>query len=214
MSPAIAEAAVAKATAEPAGRAPRKRPVPVREADAPRRGLGRVTRLLGTMREGNQLGRIGTLTAIALFASVFGVVVFQTLIVQGQARLDSLGTRAAAEQIRSKDLRHQVAQLESPERIVAAARDRLGMVSPVDVAYLTPTADDDARAAYTAPPPTAAPAPAPPKAPSSTKSTGKAAGPVTTPTTTRKSTTTTTVKPSTTTKPTTTTTVPSKAKKP
>jgi len=226
MSPATARAAARREAPEPAKRAPRVRPAPVREPDAPRRGLRRVTHVLATMRDGNQLGRIGTLTAIALFGSVFGVVVFQTLIVQGQARLDSLATRAAAADIRSKDLRHQVAQLESPDRIVAAARDRLAMVSPTDVAYLTPTADDDAKAAYVAPPPTAAPAPAAPKSSSTSKATGQATagqqpGTSSTPTTTKqattkKTTTTTTAKSTTTTtaKSSPTTTVPTRAKKP
>jgi cell division protein FtsL len=198
MSPVRAEATARKVAPEPAPRVARARPVPVREADAPRRGLRRVPHALGTLRQGNQLSRIGTLTVVALFASVFGIVIFQTLIVQGQARLDNLATRTTAEEARSKDLRHQVADLESPERIVAAALDRLGMVRPADLAYLTPTAQDDANAAYVAPPPTAAPTTTTPKSSTKkssgtgTKSSGTKTTPTTTPTTTKKSTTTTT----------------------
>jgi len=212
MSPARAEATARKLVAEPAGRAPRARPTPVREADVPRHGMRRVTHAIGALREGSQLGRIGTLTVVALFASVFGIVIFQTLIVQGQARLDSLTTRTAAEEARSKDLRHQVVDLESPERIVAAARDRLAMISPADVVYLQPAEADDGAATYVAPPPTAAPVPTKPKASTTKKattpSTSSSSPTAPAASTTVKKTTTTTAKSSP------TATAPTKAKKP
>ncbi|MGZ4694954.1 MAG: septum formation initiator family protein, partial [Acidimicrobiales bacterium] len=146
MSPAQAAAAARPSTRSSGASAPARAPgprrpkiVPVREVEAP---TGRVARLVGSLNLGNQLGRIGTLTAVALFVSVFGVVIFQTLIVQGQARLDNLNARAASEQERSRELHQQVADLEAPARIVEAARNRLGMVPPGSVVYLSPSTDD------------------------------------------------------------------------
>jgi cell division protein FtsL len=159
VSPAQAvEARTARSTRSAAPvRAPgpqRPRIVPVREAEQPKGRIGRLSRSLNL---GSQLGRIGTLAAVALFVSVFGVVIFQTLIVQGQARLDNLNARTAAEQERSRDLHQQVADLEAPARIVEAARERLGMVPSGPVGYLSPSADDADKSTYVAPPPTTTP---------------------------------------------------------
>jgi cell division protein FtsL len=134
------------------GASPRRpRLVAVRAVEPPK---GPLDRLVAPLHLGSQLGRIGTLVAVALFVSVFGVVIFQTLIVQGQARLDNLNAKTAAEQERSRDLHQQVADLEAPSRIVAAARDRLGMVPSGPVGYLSPRPDDGDRSAYVAPPTT------------------------------------------------------------
>ncbi len=159
MSPARAEAVaradLASATRR-AERAPETARRTLRSADEPR---GRWAGLATSVRSGNVLGRIGTLTAVALFVAVFGVVVFQALLVQGQARLDHLNNQIAQQQAESKQLRLKVAQLDSPERIVNRAA-QLGMIDPGDVVYLAPSTDDDARAALT-PPTTATPTTAP-----------------------------------------------------
>jgi cell division protein FtsL len=154
MSPVRAQATARVAPVAPA----RPKIAPVREADRP---TGRLAGVAATLRSGNALGRIGTLTVLVLFASVFGVVVFQTLLVQGQARLDTLNKRTAEEQIRSRELNRELADLGAPGRIVNVARDRLGMVAPTDVVYLQSSPEDDAKAAWTAPAPTPTPAPAP-----------------------------------------------------
>jgi cell division protein FtsL len=78
-----------------------------------------------------------------LFVAVLGVVVFQTLLVQSQSRLDDLDVRIAAEQQRADDLRVELAALQSPERIAAEARARLGMVSPEEVLYIQHDPDHD-----------------------------------------------------------------------
>jgi len=205
MSPAQAATAArpaARSGAAAPARAPgprRPKIVPVREVEPPK---GRVARVVDSLHLGNQLGRIGTLAAVALFLSVFGVVIFQTLIVQGQARLDNLNARVATEQERSRDLHQQVADLEAPARIVDAATNRLGMVAPGQVGYLSPNPDDAARSAYVAPPVTTPP-PAPQKpataksstaksstSKSTTKSTTSTTTQATTPPTAKKSTTT------------------------
>lgn len=79
------------------------------------------------------------LVSVAVMASLFGLVASHVMLTQGQFRLESLRARAAAEQTRYERLRLQVAELESPARIVATAQERLGMVPPPTVTYLSPT---------------------------------------------------------------------------
>jgi hypothetical protein len=148
MSPGRASAAarVDEVAAPSAAPAPR-----LRSADAQ---PGRLARTAAALRSGNLIGRIGTLTAVALFVAVFGVVVFQAFLVQGQARLDHLNGQIATERESSKQLQLQLAQLDSPSRIVTAAR-ALGMIDAGDIVYLQPAASDDAASRYTAPPTTA-----------------------------------------------------------
>ena len=78
-----------------------------------------------------------TVTLLALFAAA----VFQTVLVQGQQRLDRLDRRVSQAQDRFDRLRADVAELESPERIVTVAHHRLGMVQPDTITYLAPTLD-------------------------------------------------------------------------
>ena len=96
--------------------------------------------------------------ALLACASLFALAAFQAVLVSNQAELDRLAGRAEEEQARFQRLRLEVAQLESPERIVAVAQERLGMVPPAGVTYLSPSgvvsgeieaaaaADDDAAA--------------------------------------------------------------------
>jgi len=83
--------------------------------------------------------RVMTVLTLALVvAGLFGLVASHVVLTQGQFRLQQLQARADAEQGRYERLRLQVARLESPERIVAAAQERLGMVPPAGVRYLSP----------------------------------------------------------------------------
>jgi cell division protein FtsL len=86
----------------------------------------------------------GVLAALAVFGALFGAVVFSTFIVQGQQRLDRLNDQVGDAQAEYERLRLQVAQLESPSRIVDEATRRLGMVEPPRTTYLLPppAADD------------------------------------------------------------------------
>lgn len=79
------------------------------------------------------------LGGLLAFAIAFALVVAQTALVQGQQRLDRLDERVVEATRRQQELRLQVAELESPARIVAAATNELGMVPPADVTYLTPS---------------------------------------------------------------------------
>ena len=90
------------------------------------------------------------LLAVVLSASVviglLAIVALHALLSQNQLRLDDLGARTDAAQARYERLRLEVAELESPGRIVAAAQERLGMVTPPTVTYLTPTGADENQA--------------------------------------------------------------------
>ena len=77
---------------------------------------------------------------------LFGVVVFHVLLTQNQFRLDKLQEQSLERQADYDTLRLQVAELESPDRIIAAART-LGMVTPPKVTYLAPTVEETGGAA-------------------------------------------------------------------
>jgi cell division protein FtsL len=81
------------------------------------------------------------LLTAALFAILLAVAVAHTVLVQGQVRLDELDAQLSTEQARYQELRREVAELESPDHVVAAAREQ-GMVTPGDLQYLQPTAPD------------------------------------------------------------------------
>lgn len=85
--------------------------------------------------------RAGLLLTAFLFLVLFAVAGAQSLLVQGQLRLDATEKRLAAEQARYQELRKDLAGMESPERIVAAAQAQ-GMVTPSDLVYLQPTDAD------------------------------------------------------------------------
>ena len=115
------------------------RPAPAAVESAPRHlsvvdEPGRALRTLPTF----------VLSVTLAFAIAFAVVACQVLLVQGQERLDTLNADIGSEGGRHQELRLEVAELESPARIVAAATD-LGMVTPPEVLYLTPAPDEQGR---------------------------------------------------------------------
>jgi cell division protein FtsL len=77
------------------------------------------------------------LAGVFVAACLFGVVAFHVVLTQGQLDLQRLQAKAAAGRATEAALRLQVAQLESPERVVADAQ-RLGLTAPAQVRYLTP----------------------------------------------------------------------------
>jgi cell division protein FtsL len=88
------------------------------------------------------LGVVTTLVVGAVFAVLFGLVVFHTVLLQNQQRLDHLNTEVNDAQATYQSLRLQVAQLEAPQRIIDVATNKLGMVPSDGTTYLTPTADN------------------------------------------------------------------------
>jgi cell division protein FtsL len=117
-----------RAAAQPAPEkeAPRDRHLRV-VPDARRRGLRvRIT------------PRTGVVLTVSLFGALFGVAVSHAVLIESQMELEQLDEQAASEQARYERLRLDVAELESPDRIVNEARDRLGMVPAEDVEWLTP----------------------------------------------------------------------------
>jgi cell division protein FtsL len=139
-------------TATQVQRAPRRAPAPAPAPPPPppkARPPLRVVRPEETRRAVDRRRRARVLTALAVVfvvASLFGLVSSHVVLTQGQFRLEQLERKAADEQARFERLRLQVAQLESPERIVAAAQERLGMVPPPGVKYLSPVGPADGSA--------------------------------------------------------------------
>jgi hypothetical protein len=62
---------------------------------------------------------LGGAAVTLLFASLLGLAVFHSMLVQGQLGLDRTDARIEQEQMRQRELREQVAALAAPDRIVA-----------------------------------------------------------------------------------------------
>lgn len=73
-----------------------------------------------------------------LVAVVFGLVYMHVVLAQRQFAIDRLNTKVHDQQAQYQTLRLQVAQLGSPQNIIATAEGQLGMVQPASVNYLTP----------------------------------------------------------------------------
>lgn len=74
-----------------------------------------------------------------LATGLLAVVTSHVILSQQHYELEQLERRAAISQRQYDQLRLDVARLEAPERIVEVATGRLGMVTPDEVTYLTPT---------------------------------------------------------------------------
>ena len=126
--------------------APRRRPAP---ATAPRPGPSPARRQppLRVVPDGYRSPKarrrrarlLATLGVTAACAICFGLAAVHVLLAEGQFRLAHLQHQADDAQAQYVRLRLDVAQLESPERVVAEAQERLGMVVPTALTYLTPT---------------------------------------------------------------------------
>lgn len=81
---------------------------------------------------------------VAVLVAVLVVMASQALLVQGQDRLDELQRSLTEQETLAERQQLQLAELQSPERVVAAATDRLGMVAPTDVVHLRSDPRDDA----------------------------------------------------------------------
>ncbi|MCA1690894.1 MAG: cell division protein FtsL, partial [Actinobacteria bacterium] len=95
---------------------------------------------------------ITALAGVAVCFGLFAVVGVHVLLAQGQGEVERLSSEVAEQEQQQQRLRLEVAELESPSRVVAAARERLGMVTPSTLVSLAPASLDD-------PPASGAPAP-------------------------------------------------------
>ncbi len=125
---------------------PTRRPAPQRPVRRPTE-QERTPHLRVVQPGERSLRRLTPFGGLVLTAFVFVVMAAlagaHTLIAQGQIRLDELDKQVRTEQARYQELRKDVAGMESPERVVAAAEE-LGMVTPDDLVYLQPDeASDD-----------------------------------------------------------------------
>ncbi len=114
------------------------RPEPLRRPPAP--GARPHLRVVGAgERRERRLTRLVTgALIVAVFAGLFAIVATRVVLAQGQVTVDRLTASVEAKQAARQDLRMTVAELEAPARVTAAARQRLGMVTPATVIYLTP----------------------------------------------------------------------------
>ena len=76
-------------------------------------------------------------TFVVMMGSLFALAAFHAMLASGQARLDTLESQVSDARSEYEHLRLEVAELEAPARIVREAQERLGMVPPPDVTYLT-----------------------------------------------------------------------------
>jgi cell division protein FtsB len=112
-----------------------------------------------------------TVAASLVAVSLLGVVAINVMIAQDQLHLDRLDVQRNAALAHRGQLQLQLAQLQAPARIVAEAEQRLGMVVPSKLTYLSgngapvqTTGGGSVPAPLPPPPapPAAAPAPAAP----------------------------------------------------
>ena len=121
--------------------APRRRPAETQKKKAPLKVVEPTPAAPPRSKRATVAAAALTITGLSLF----GVVAAHVKLTQGQVRLDRLEARSADAQDTYDRLRLQVAELESPERVVAAAHE-LGMVVPAKVTYLAPVPVDPAQA--------------------------------------------------------------------
>lgn len=82
---------------------------------------------------------VPALVAVGIvIAALLALAVMHALLIGGQVRLDGLRRDVASETEAIRRLELRVAELESPDRVLDVARDRLGMVQPAEVGYLLP----------------------------------------------------------------------------
>jgi cell division protein FtsL len=128
--------AIARVVEAPNGRTGRPLPRPL----GPGQDRDRHLRVVPPRRHpGLRLSpRAGVVLTVLLFVALFGVAVSHALLIEGQAKVDDLDQQVAAEQARYEELRRDVAELESPQRILGEATGKLGMVPAGDPVWLSP----------------------------------------------------------------------------
>jgi cell division protein FtsL len=103
-----------------------------------------------------------TVAAGLVALSLLGVVAINVMISQDQLRIDRLDAQRDAALARHGDLQLKVTQLQAPARIVGEAEQRLGMVVPPKLTYLSGSGAPIQTTGGGAPPAPLAPPPPPP----------------------------------------------------
>jgi cell division protein FtsL len=116
--------------------APAPRPQPTRAPRPPLRLVDARQNVAFRRRRARLIAVVG---AVLATGTLFLLAAFNAMLVTGQSRIDHLQSKVQEAQAEYSANRLQLAQLQAPERIVQAARDRLGMVPPPGVTYLTPS---------------------------------------------------------------------------
>jgi cell division protein FtsL len=141
-------AAAARLAAKPAGR---QWPFDPRRVGEGVRHLRVVEPRQLTMAERRRRTRLllegGVAVAVVV---VFGLVYLHVVLAQRQFALDHMTAQVQQEQARYQSLRLEVAQIGSPQNIIATAEGQLGMVQPASVTYLTPAHEIGAPASTSA----------------------------------------------------------------
>ncbi len=86
---------------------------------------------------------MGWAAAITVVIALFALALFHAMIVDRQTTLDDLNRELEEVQAINDRLRFNVARAEAPDRIVAEALYRLGMVEPERRVYLSPVELDE-----------------------------------------------------------------------
>ena len=114
---------------------PLRRPLPT-PTEAPPRHLRVVAPPDRSVTARRRARLVTTVLSVVACAGLFAIVGLRVLLAQGQAEVDRLEARVQQVQADQQRLRLQVAERESPGAIVAAARERLGMVPLGPVVHL------------------------------------------------------------------------------
>ncbi len=114
-----------RSSTSPAPEVRRKRPAPL-EALEPTRSTVRM---------------LGTAALVSILGVLLLMAMFHALIVQGQRELDRMNADIETATSVNDRLQLELAQMEAPERIVAAARS-YGMVDAPEVVYLSPAVEN------------------------------------------------------------------------
>lgn len=89
------------------------------------------------------VGLLSTLCLVAVFVGLFALAAMHSLVVQAQFELDRVDQAVSQRRSQIEERRVEVARLESPAAVVAAATE-LGLVIPEDRAYIVPEVEEPA----------------------------------------------------------------------
>ncbi|WP_420638278.1 hypothetical protein [Candidatus Poriferisocius sp.] len=112
---------------------PRPAPSPPQPAEQPRRHLRAAPRPRRRL-----MPILGWAAAVTVVIALFALALFHAVIVDRQTTLDGLNEQLDDARAVNDRLRLNVARAEAPDRIVAEALYRLGMVEPDQRVYLVP----------------------------------------------------------------------------